>query len=618
MPITSRITSTGTFYTTGQIDEATFNPNSGYLKNQAANTAGNPWSFWGSTSNIIISTNEPAPDGTFTAVRFRPTGQYQGGRTLNASWLPNVIQTGSVWCKVDSGTQLMVIGLNGGGISTYFTANSTWQRFVSGPYVKYVSYLDYFAIGTFNTSGFQDFILWGPQVELGNVATAYEATDSTGKPALKTANKIDSNGNYYITGTFDEIAYNKSSGYNNLFSNTASFSSVNWQADLTTRCRLLLNTPETLAPDGTQTAAKLVDIGNTGSAFHSLNYNSLNLELGKTYTYSVYAKAAELTSFAIYPNGGNYGGQFNLATGAPTNRDPNITTTMTAVGNGWYRCVATYVSQFSATTSVNIYLLNPGTNYIATGNQGVYIWGPQYTVNTTGANTFPYIATSANATPVNNITKRVDPQGNDYVVSNYDEVTYNPNSGVITNYYQYSTFNGITWVNTTYGSFLPTTETLAPDNSSGAYKLVPNSGSDPNSGSSLGIVQNNGFNNGINAGATYTQSIYFKPAGFNSLRIRNNSDGLFFDFTPSVTPVTTGSCVNPSLQSVGNGWYRASWSFVAGQIGGVGGRSDNWSFRTTSVGNGKDGIYVWGPQLQAGPTLTEYVVTGANGIPIPQ
>ena len=118
----SKLTTAGNLYTTGTLDEATFNPNSGYRKNlvnySQTYTTGLGQTGWAiSHTGSIVSTNELAPDGTYTAMRFRPAAQYDSPRT-NGCWLPNVTQVGSVWVKVDSGTRTLSIALNGGGAVT--------------------------------------------------------------------------------------------------------------------------------------------------------------------------------------------------------------------------------------------------------------------------------------------------------------------------------------------------------------------------------------------------------------------------------------------------------------------------------------------------------------------
>ena len=156
----------------------------------------------------IISTTELAPNGTYTAVRVRPTAQYGGVRTANANWLKNIALTGSAWVKVDSGTEAMQFGLNGGGLSVNFTATSSWQRYSTGAYTNSVAYDDSLYVFNFNTSSFVDFIVWGFQVEIGSTTTQYQSIG----PSYTILNapfseRVTNTGICYSGRNFDEVTY---------------------------------------------------------------------------------------------------------------------------------------------------------------------------------------------------------------------------------------------------------------------------------------------------------------------------------------------------------------------------------------------------------------------------
>jgi len=157
--------------------------------------------------------------------------------------------------------------------------------------------------------------------------------------------------------------------------------------------------------------------------------------------------------------------------------------------------------------------------------------------------------------------------------------------------------------------------TTDPFGGTNVYKLVANNLESPTA-SSNAILSTSSTT--LSSGATYTQSIYIKAAEFSAMNIRNNSSGEVYTFTIGSTPVATSGVLTPALTLISDGWYRASWSFVAGTIGSTG-RSDNWSFRLASTGNGTSGIYVSSPQLEYGTILNSYIVnttsTAIYGIP---
>ena len=160
------------------------------------------------------------------------------------------------------------------------------------------------------------------------------------------------------------------------------------------------------------------------------------------------------------------------------------------------------------------------------------------------------------------------------------------------------------------GTLTLSVATTDPFGGTNVYKLVANNGESPTVGS-IDILSNGSVT--LSSGATYTQSIYFKAAEFSAMSIRSNTSGEIFTFTIGSSPVATSGVLTPALTSVGNNWYRASWTFVAGTIG-SNGRSDNWSFRLASTGDGTSGIYVSSPQLEYGSILDPYLVNTTSTV----
>lgn len=144
------------------------------------------------------------------------------------------------------------------------------------------------------------------------------------------------------------------------------------------------------APNLTTTADKIIEDG-TSSATHVL-IQDVSVTAGESYTYSIYAKAAERSVIQIATStnmGGLAGGSnvyqnFNLATGELGSGSSSTETnaTITSVGNDWYRC--TLSGTATATGSGRFTLsLQPGPNkvwiqaYDGDGVSGLYLWGAQ-------------------------------------------------------------------------------------------------------------------------------------------------------------------------------------------------------------------------------------------------
>jgi len=144
----------------------------------------------------------------------------------------------------------------------------------------------------------------------------------------------------------------------------------NWQQQYVTV------TPDVAtAPDGTETADKLVEDTSTGnhSVFQAFTYSS-----GINYRLSIYLKAAERSRIRLTRIATLAGvlcdlssEEATLVDGGGDFSDPAIE----AVGNGWYRCSGTIV-----TSSSDVYLrLDNGStaDYTGDGSSGIYIWGAQ-------------------------------------------------------------------------------------------------------------------------------------------------------------------------------------------------------------------------------------------------
>jgi hypothetical protein len=151
----------------------------------------------------------------------------------------------------------------------------------------------------------------------------------------------------------------------------------------------------TTAPDSTSTATSLIESATTASHWEFTTQTPI-LPIG-TYTMSVYAKANGRTVViaGIAYNGSgttNYGTvTFDLSGVAVTQTNANgytvVSSSITSVGSGWYRCVATIslpsvqtgvltvVGVSNATTyTVSNYGMN---SYAGNGTSGLYLWGAQ-------------------------------------------------------------------------------------------------------------------------------------------------------------------------------------------------------------------------------------------------
>ena len=153
----------------------------------------------------------------------------------------------------------------------------------------------------------------------------------------------------------------------------------------------------TTAPDGTNNAVKWVDrVGITGTHY---SYNFGTITSGVSYSYSIYAKAAE--HYLLHMGAQNVGGwgEFDLNAGTVVHSGVGASS-ITPVGNGWYRCSHYFTAGGSGSDHLFIALNGnvsaTGTSkrsYLGTG-EGLYLWGVQDEV---GAFPTSYIPTTTSA-----------------------------------------------------------------------------------------------------------------------------------------------------------------------------------------------------------------------------
>jgi hypothetical protein len=153
-----------------------------------------------------------------------------------------------------------------------------------------------------------------------------------------------------------------------------------------------------MAPDSTMTADRLND--GVSSFSHDI-YQFISATNGLTYTCSVYAKAESLSWFQIYLEN-NIWANFDVTNGVVGKIGANVTSTsIVAVGNGWYRCSLT--ARFTTASTPYLYLLasdvaagGSNTNYPGS-NRTMLFWGMQVEP---GNVTTAYIPTQATAVTV--------------------------------------------------------------------------------------------------------------------------------------------------------------------------------------------------------------------------
>jgi hypothetical protein len=149
------------------------------------------------------------------------------------------------------------------------------------------------------------------------------------------------------------------------------------------------------SPEG-NTTADLVYPSSTGALKGQVFRALTGITLGDVVTVSVFVKASS-KNFAYIAPLYNFSpaAYFNLSTGAITSPIPNVTTSMTAFANGWWRISVTSTATATSFISIGSTDDASGSNInTASGTDGILLWGAQVEVGTTASSYIPTVAST--------------------------------------------------------------------------------------------------------------------------------------------------------------------------------------------------------------------------------
>ena len=191
-------------------------------------------------------------------------------------------------------------------------------------------------------------------------------------------------------------------GGNNLITYSQAFTGATWFQTYAGG-GVTVTDNNTTAPDGTSTAAKILaqNVNNSHGLYEIATYAAA------TYTYSQYFKAGTYNFVTLdFSNTGVLGATFNLSTGTVGFTNANVTSSITSVGSGWYRCSITTAIGTAGTNYPEFYLSGSGTantrSWSATGTEYVYTWGAQLELGSVASSYTPTTTTAVTTT--NNIS----------------------------------------------------------------------------------------------------------------------------------------------------------------------------------------------------------------------
>jgi hypothetical protein len=331
----------------------------------------------------------------------------------------------------------------------------------------------------------------------------------------------------------------------------------------------------TASPTGTNTADR-VQFSNIGGSGSTSNYSLLGkfpLSLSDTGTATVYLKSLTSSNQNVLCYWGAGQGQVFVVT-------PE-----------WQRFT---LSNLSASAAANLFIgTRGGSGSFFNGGDttlDIAVWGAQLNVGSTAK---PYFPT----------TDRLNVPRLTYENGCPSLLLEKQSSNIIT----YSEdLTDSAWIKQQVT--ITANATTSPDGTQNADKLIINNG----------LTGGYAYRVNSTSATPYTGSFYIKAGGVNYTTFYTNMSG---SYEQALINLTNGAITNstfantPKTTSVGNGWYRVEYTVNAG--GGPvtiyidGGATSGGGGYT---GNGVDGVYIWGAQVEQSSYATSYIKTTSTSV----
>lgn len=511
--------------------------------------------------NATVVQNATAPDGTATAWTLTNNTTNGQHRIYFDLFSTNSSGVRSIFVKAGSADFV--------GISSSGTDGSVFNLSTGVKVSDYGS-----AVGSITNLGDGWFRIGGlPQIAYRYLVLTIGETASQAIPGTS---YVGTTKTILVYGAqLEAVTYQTTPGtYNsttpkNLLGYTQEFDNAAW-----TKSNATVTANATTAPDGSLTADKLVE--DTAAAAHGLTSTSVAIVANTPMAWSIYAKAGERSWMWVNAyDGANRRCWFDLANGVVGTTAAGCTASITAIGNGWYRCSVLRAAGVSPITlSAYATTADNTTTYTGDGTSGIYIWGAQLS-NSASVDRYVYNPGAA-LTSAAYYGPRFD----------YDPTTLAAKGLLIeearTNLLTYSNdYTQAAWSKAGSTSVTASAAT-SPDGTSNASYV------------SIGTTGDYLFQQYSTTSATtaYTFSVWLKSASAQTVRVEVQQSG------GGIT-TTTASVTSTWQRFTATYTTDASPTYVRAQL-------------RTAVGGTLSNLQVYGAQLEAGSFATSYIPTAAS------
>ena len=365
-----------------------------------------------------------------------------------------------------------------------------------------------------------------------------------------------------------------------------------------TKTSVTITANSTVAPDTTSTADTITAVA--AANIHTVFVAATNLAGATQWTASIYAKAGTHGFMQIlHASNPDFFANFNLTTGVVGTKGPGVpTSTITPVGDGWYRCSMTFTPAAPSTIRFNVVSSASAVyneSWTPAGTETFFLWGAQAEI---AAAPTSYARNFGGVFP-----PRLD----------YSPVSLAPRGLLVeqqsTNLFTYSEdFTNAFWAKTNITA--TAAAAVSPTGATNAQRVEATATAATTFTSSATAV----------AATSATFSVYVKQGTgattANAFLLRNSTTATnliagTLDYSTGVWTYSTGS-TGVTVTDAGNGWWRVqiaassgitSGNSLVGYIGFTGGAQ--------TAGNH---LFAWGAQLEALPFASSYIPTVASQV----